>query len=288
MLPTLIKIGPVGIHSYGVMMATGFLVALYVMRRNALRAGLDPDVIADAAFWTLLIGLAGTRVLHIIMHPEYYSLGDPLGWIAVWRGGLVFQGAFPVGMLFLYFYLRKKGLPYWRTLDIASPAMAICHSIGRIGCFLNGCCFGMRTDLPWGIPFRRVPWDTSLPVEGSPAFQLHCVQYGLSAAKDHWSFPVHPTQLYSSLALFFIFLLLMYLLKKHHLFDGFVMCTYVAVYSIFRFFNEFLRGDQNPSHFSEHLSDQQFFCILSVVIAGAFLVMLWRYSKREGQAVKPA
>ena len=92
MLPVLFRIGPVPINSYGLMIATGFLVALYFILRDARKAGLDEKAISDAAFFVLPIGILGTRSLHIVMYPETYSWSDPVGWFAIWRGGLVFQG----------------------------------------------------------------------------------------------------------------------------------------------------------------------------------------------------
>ena len=283
MLPTLLKIGPLTLHSYGVMLATAFLVTLHLMRRHAQKVGFDPDIVADGAFWTLIVGLAGTRVLHIILFPGQYSWTDPVGWVAIWRGGLVFQGALPACALFLYFYLRRKGKPFLKTLDMFAPYLPLCHGIGRLGCFLNGCCYGRRTDFFLGIPFRRVPWDTSIPPEGSLAFIDHCNRYGVEAlstywgkpfSEVHWSFPVHATQLYSSIALFLIFLILLQIRKRARNFDGVVLCSYLLLYSVFRFFNEFLRGDHNPQRLGG-LSDQQVVCILSVLVVGALLVVLW-------------
>jgi phosphatidylglycerol:prolipoprotein diacylglycerol transferase len=287
MLPTLINLGPVTIHSYGVMIAVAFLAALYLIKRDCPKYDLDPDVVGDATFWTLVVGLLGTRILHIIMFPESYAWSDPLGWIAVWRGGLVFQGAFPAAFIFCTVFLRMKGLPFWRTVDVACPYMALGHGIGRIGCFLNGCCYGERSDIPWAIPFRRVPWDLTQNPVGSPPFLDHCKRFGLSYS-DHWSYPVHPTQLYSVFGLIALCFLLLYLRKRWRPFDGYLMATYIMFYGVLRFIIEFYRGDGNPAHWGD-LSDQQYFS-LGFILGGLVLsVVLYWWSKRTRvEAPQPA
>ena len=289
MLPTLLRIGPLAIHSYGVMMAIAFITALHFIRRDSARLGWNPDVIGDIAFLSLVVGLAGTRILYIIMFHDQFSWSRPLQWFAVWQGGLVFQGAIPCIFVVVYFSLRKHKIPLGPALDMAAPYMALAHGIGRIGCFLNGCCYGKRTNLPWGVPFRRVPYDTSLPATGSPAFLDHCSTDSLLRVnQDHWSYPVHPTQLYSVLGLVTIFLILLYLRNKRPLFPGFVVCSYLVLYGLFRFWIEFLRGDHNPTFFGT-ISGQQAFALGSVVFVGGLIIVLWRRNRRAkgGKASQP-
>jgi phosphatidylglycerol---prolipoprotein diacylglyceryl transferase len=195
MLSTLLKIGPVSIHSYGLMIAIGFLLAMFLAQRDGKKIGIDPNAVSNIAFFGLALGILGTRLLHIVMFPQGYSLSDPIGWIAIWRGGLVFQGALPGGVLAVVFGCRFYKIPAWKAIDLGIPYLPLAHAFGRIGCLMNGCCYGRRTDLPWGIRFPRVPWDLSQPATGSPAYLDHCNRFsGLSMAHDHWSYPVHPTQ----------------------------------------------------------------------------------------------
>lgn len=265
MLPILFKIGPIPFHSYGLMIAIGFLVALYLAQREARRAGIDPDTIANGAFGALLTGLIAARLSYIIMFPQSYSWTDPIGWIAIWQGGLVFQGGIIPVFLFALWYLRKNNEDFWAVMDIATPYAALAHGIGRIGCFMYGCCYGVRTNLPWGIPFPA----------GSPVFQDHLFRYsGLSSA-SRWSFPVHPTQLYSLAALAGICLVLLLLKKTWCPFKGFVFPVYLVLYGVYRLLVEFLRADHNPTHFHGALTDQQVFSILSIV-AGIVLFFFLR------------
>lgn len=275
MLPTLVKIGPVPIHSYGLMIAIGFLVGLYIIQRDAQKMmGIDPRVISDMAFWTLLTGIAGTRILHIVMFSSQYSWSDPVGWVAIWKGGLVFQGAVVLPIFYNWYATRKYKLNFWKLADIVMPCVPLGHAFGRLGCFLNGCCYGSRTDMPWGIPFRRVPWDLAKTATGSPAYLDHCHQYAeLSLIRDHWSYPVHPTQLYGVIGLTAAFLLLVYLRKKWHPFDGFTFPLYFIMYGVGRLLVEFLRGDHNPT--IGPLTQQQVFS-LAFAVAGVLLFFVLR------------
>ncbi len=280
MFPTLLKIGPIAVHCYGLMIAIGFLLALHLMRRDAEKRGLDPRAISDLAFWSLLLGAISTRILHIILFPSAYSWRDPIGWIALWRGGLVFQGAVPTVIIFCWYGLRKRKMGFWHTADTVMPYVPLAHAIGRIGCFLNGCCYGKRTEMPWGIPFRRVPWDLSQLPTGSPAYLDHCQRYSeLSYHSDRWSYPVHPTQLYSVAALLGICLILLLLRKKWRLFEGFTLPAYLALYGLCRFLIEFFRGDHNPTWFQSSLSDQQVFSLAFVAAGILMFIILWHWNR---------
>ncbi len=280
MLPILFKIGPIPIHSYGLMIAIGFLTAIYLVQRDAVKAGLDPKVFADGAFWVLPLGIAGTRLLHIVMFPEGYSWGDPLGWIAVWRGGLVFQGGPPVAIVFIWFYLKKKNVSFWKASDIVVPYLAMAHGLGRVGCFLNGCCYGAPSDLPWAFPYRRVPWDISLPATGSPAYLDHLRRFPDMTPMDHWSHAIHPTQLYGVVGLLMLCGILLYLRKHWNPFDGFLLPTYFVIYGIGRFVVEFFRGDHNPTHVLD-LSDQQIFSVAFALGSVVLFAIMRRYLPRN-------
>ncbi|GMW00138.1 MAG: prolipoprotein diacylglyceryl transferase [Candidatus Hydrogenedentota bacterium] len=283
MYPTLLKLGPIAFHSYGLMMAIAFLTAIFFIRRDAKKYDLNADVLIDGAFWTLILGLLGTRIFHIVMFPEAY-FNPMFTWkqslvnmIAVWRGGLVFQGAIPFALPFLWWWLRKNKLPFLKTMDIAIPYIPLAHGIGRIGCFLNGCCFGRRSDLPWAIAFPRVPLDLSKPIEGSPPY-IHHAQYGLPP-DALWSYPVHPTQLYETFALTLMFFVLLFIRNKFKPFAGSLISLYLILYGLFRTYNESLRDDGNPVRIL-NLTDQQVFSLLTVGLGIGLFAGLWYQSKR--------
>ena len=234
MWPTLLKLGPLTLNSYGLMIAIGFLTALHFIQKETSKQSIDPDVINTAAFWSLLLGITGTRVLHILMFPSDYSWSDPIGWFAIWKGGLVFQGGPPPVMVFLYFYLRKKKVPFLKVVDIAGVYLPLAHAIGRLGCFFKGCCYGKLTNAAWAMSFPRWPRDIGLPAEDSPAYLDHFSE-GLVERTDLWSSPVHPTQIYESVGLLCVTVLLLFLRKKWHPFDGIVLPSYLALYGVLRF-----------------------------------------------------
>lgn len=277
MWPTLLEIGPLPIHTYGTLIAIGFLTALHFIQRDARRAKLDAEVIGNAAFWTLLIGVAGTRVLHIIMFPENYSITDPIGWVALWNGGLVFQGGPPPAIAFLYFYFRKHGVPFWKVVDVAVPYLPLGQAFGRLGCFAYGCCYGKPTEVAWGISFPRFPKDTGLEAHGSPAYIDHAYHQHLITPDAAHSLAIHPTQLYASFGLFALVALLLIIRKHFRSFEAVTLPWYLMLYGVFRFIVEFFRGDHNPT-IADALSMQQVFSI-GFAICGLILYFVLRRRK---------
>ncbi len=282
MLPVLFEIGSLKINSYGLMVALGFLSALYFVQRDAAKFGLPPKVFADMAFIILPLGIVGTRLTHIIMYPQFYSWGDPIGWIAIWRGGLVFQGGPPLALAFTYYWFKKHDIPFWKGCDVMFPYLPLGHGIGRVGCFLYGCCYGLPTDLPWGIPARRVPWDIAEPVTGSPPFLDHLNRFSDVTIQSHWSHAIHPTQLYSFVGLMVVCGILLALRRYWNPYTGFVLPAYLVIYDIFRFFVEYYRGDQNPVHLFG-LTDQQIFSVIFALIG----VALFFYLKKRAALEPP-
>ena len=272
MHPVLIKIGPLTLHMYGLMIAVGFLVALYLMQREAKRVGVDPNAISEVGFWALLVGVVGARLLHIIMYSENYGWSDPLGWINLTRGGLVFQGALPAVFLYTYIAFRRRGIPFLKVCDIVLPFVPLAQAFGRVGCVFYGCCFGARAEgLWWGIRFPA----------GSPAYAAHlrgvdALQYGTAN-----SYSVHPTQLYSAFGLLVISAILIVLNHRWKPFVGFTLTMYFLLYGILRFIVEFFRGDGNPTGLGFGvLTNQQVFCIAMVVVALVLFVQGVR--RKEG------
>ncbi len=277
MYPVLLQIGKLQLYSYGFMIAMGFLTFLHFAQRDARKAGFDADALATMSFWSLGIGVAATRLLHILMVPQAYSWSDPLGWIALWRGGLVFQGAVPAVLIYTIVATRRRKIPFWGLADVVIPWVPLAHAFGRVGCLLYGCCYGRRADgLPWGIRFP----------EGSPAYQAH---FPMGSATHHWSYVVHPTQLYSVIDLLTICVILLFLRKKWHPFTGFTLPVYLVLYGIHRFIVEMFRGDGNPGGFlTDSLTQQQEYAILSVILGMIVFVVLRRRARLKVGDPKPA
>ena len=282
MFPEIFRIGPVPLHSYGFMIAVGFLSSLYFIQRDAAKAGYDPKVFADLAFVVLPLGLLGTRLTHIIMFPHFYSWSDPIGWIAVWRGGLVFQGAPPIAIAYAVYFFRKHKISFWKGVDIVFPYIALGHAIGRLGCLLKGCCYGIATDVAWGIRFPRVLDPESGEISGSPAFMDHLKRFADVTTESTHSHLIHPTQIYEFFGLLVILGIMLTLRKRWNPFPGFTLPMYFIIYGIFRLGIEFFRGDHNPVHVLG-LSDQQIFSIVGVGLGiVGFFILSW-YQKYQGE-----
>lgn len=156
MLPVLIQIGSLKLHTYGVMVVLGFLVAVNLAQRHGKKMGHDEDLIGDLAFYMMIAGLIGARILHIIV---YWNTGgyadDPLKIIRIWEGGIVFYGGFLGAAAYFFYFTKKHSLNLWALGDIYIPSLAIGHAVGRLGCLAAGCCFGTPCGASWGLNFPQ-------------------------------------------------------------------------------------------------------------------------------------
>jgi len=142
------QVGPFTLHTYGMLVALGFVAALIVVRRGARREGLPSEPVLDLAFVAVLAAIVGSRLLYVLFNIQEY-LADPLRIFKVWEGGLVFHGGLLLAIPACLFFVRRFSLPAWATADVFAPAIALGQAIGRIGCFAAGCCYGA----PWEPPF---------------------------------------------------------------------------------------------------------------------------------------
>jgi phosphatidylglycerol:prolipoprotein diacylglycerol transferase len=247
MYPVLFRIGTFEITSFGVMVAVAALVGLWLFRRELRRSGLPSDA-ADAGVVGVAGGLIGAKLLWTIEHAGEGPLLDLLfsrGGLS-WYGGLI--GGVGAGLIFIV-------LRGWRVVPVlaaATPALAIGHMIGRIGCFLVGDDYGRPTDLPWGVAFP----------DGLPPTTV----------------PVHPTQLYEALALIPVALLL-FRWRRERRSDRVVLGAYFVLAGALRFAIEFIRVNRRVVGVLSvaHLAS------LAVIVAGAALLLSNRKSSRAGR-----
>ncbi len=224
MMPVLASFGPFHLYSYGLAVATGVLIALALMRRATSQGGFpSSDQVYDLVFFVLASGFLGARIFYVAQHAPWY-LGHPLEILAFWQGGLVFYGGMIVSSAGLWVYCRKKKMSFLGVLDFLTPYVAFVHAFGRIGCFLNGCCYGDPCDLPWAVKFP-----------------------GMERA-------VHPTQLYEAVFNFALFLFLRGLYRRYRVQSlspepgtslGRVTAAYFFLYAVARFLFESLRFHEN-------------------------------------------
>lgn len=230
-----------GIHirifGYGLMLFFAFLASMNLAAWRARREKLDPEIIYDLSLWVFLGGLIGARLFYVW---QYWGIRIHKFWevFRIWEGGIVFYGSVMGGVLAFFLYWWRRPFPLRATLDAIAPALALGIALGRLGCFLNGCCYGDRCDLPWAV---RFPGQRGQIAASPPWADQY--KHGLIPQSAEWSLPVHPTQLYSTLdGLILVGLLSAYYpLRKR---DGEVMALLMVTYPITRFLIERLRNDE--------------------------------------------
>ena len=173
MLPELFSLPFIhlSIKSYGFMMVLGFLLALAMARWRSRKLGEDPEMITNCALWALILGVLGARIFHVIHNWSHYG-ENPGQIVAIWSGGLEFLGGFilAVATLVVYFWIKKR--PLFNVLDILAPSAMLGLAIGRLGCLLNGCCFGATCELPWALTFPAVNTLTQASLGGEKKTSL--------------------------------------------------------------------------------------------------------------------
>lgn len=261
MHPILLKIGSIPIHTYGFLIAMGFLVAVSVIKRLAAQSKLDIERVLDLVFWCFLVGFLGARTVFIITRFDSF-MADPISMFKIWEGGLVFYGGPLAAVPFAVWYIRKNRIPLWRTMDTMVPGLVIAHMFGRFGCLGAGCCYGKPTGTDFGIRLDSDLVDSNLR-----------------------NVLLHPTQLYEASGLFILFLGLLWVFRRKH-FYGQVTLTYFIVYPILRSIVEIFRGDQIRGFVIDGiLSTSQFISIL--VFAFASLALVYRLKQLPIEVESP-
>lgn len=213
MHPILFQIGPIQIYSFGLMISLGFTLAVLVSFLNAKRHGVDPWNIVDMALYLFLGGLIGSRLLYVFLNWSDYAGGPIWRLLATWEGGVSFYGAIGGGFLAAAWFTRRHKMSLARVADTVAPGLAIAAAVGRIGCLLNGCCYGLPSSGFFGVFTRFAP--------------------GLR----------HPTQLYEAGAYFLVFILLLWWQRRYTRVPGQLFLTFIWAYLIGRYGVEFLRAD---------------------------------------------
>lgn len=195
-----------------------------------------------------------------------YPPRDCWAWLKLWRGGLSYYGGFLLALGTAVWYCRRNRLPLLRVGDIAAPAMAMGLYVGRIGCWLSGCCFGTMTSMPWGVDFFP---------KGSPAWRYQLDTHVI--APQEWMRPVHPTQLYEALGCLVAFGVLTYGLKRFKRpREGQVLGLWLVLYAVIRSLVEIFRADERGIWLG--LSTSQW---LSVPLFGLGVYLLVRAEKQH-------
>jgi phosphatidylglycerol:prolipoprotein diacylglycerol transferase len=223
MHPEIFHWGLLHLRSYGLMMAIAFVVGTFLALREARRMSLDEDRVINVILVTLVCAVIGARMLYVLEHlPEFRREWTSV--LALWQGGLTLYGGIVAGTFAGLVMAKRMRLPVWVTADALTPALALGTMFGRIGCFLNGCCYGRPTKLPWGVVF---PHDSF-------------------ASLEFGSQPVHPSQLYNALAGLVLFALFQGLRKRFRV-PGVMFWTFVILFALVRIPLDFTRTYETNS-----------------------------------------
>jgi phosphatidylglycerol:prolipoprotein diacylglycerol transferase len=260
MYPEIFRIGNFPIHTYGVLLAIGILLALFVASYLSSKDGLPREKIYDLGLWTVIGGLIGSKILMIFVDENFKHDFSSIFSLDFLRSGGVYYGGFIGGVLTLALLMYFHKLPFWKVADAFAPAVALGQAIGRQGCFAAGCCWGKPTTLPWGVHFSEKGHEyTGVPIYGPDGSDLY----------------LHPTQLYESFTMILVFLFLFWLHRRKK-FDGQVLLAYAIIYPLVRFTIEFFRDDPRGDLLGlttfTGLSTSQIISLIVALIAIIFMI----------------
>lgn len=265
MYPILFKIpffGGIPVYTYGMLVALAFVVGIVWVTYESKRLGQDVGKATDLLFYLILAGIIGSRIVYVIVSERERFFENPLIFFKIWEGGLVFYGGLLAAAAVGVWYFRRHRLPVLLYCDIFAPAIALGHSIGRMGCLMAGCCYGKQAALgAWYAITFPMKEHTFAPT----------------------GIPLYPTQIMESAGEFLIFLTLFFLRWKKR-FVGQMIATYLILYGVLRFVVEFFRGDMDRGFIiSQIISVSQAISVLMVAF-GIFLYAKYMHRAKEGRS----
>ncbi len=246
MYPELFSIGNITIYSYGMMIALAIVVTVIFIYREAPKEDLIFDHILEAVIAAAFAGIIGARLQYVMLNWSYFS-ANPMEIIFAQFAGLSFFGGLFLGTFVLYLWSSWRKIGFLRITDLLAPYLALGYAFGRVGCFLNGCCYGQPSDLPWALP--------------------------ISMADDVLR---HPVQLYAALGAIAIFIILK-VLRSRRPFVGFITIALFALYGILRFTTEFFRFEA-PVFLG--LTFAQIFSLVLTLLSVITIIIISRSQRR--------
>jgi phosphatidylglycerol---prolipoprotein diacylglyceryl transferase len=252
MHPILFEHWGITLRWYGLFAAIGFFAAYFLFRTRANRIPLNENQTSNLMLLLFFSGILGARVFYVVWHWNDQGYGShPIEILMIQKGGLVFFGGFFLACVALYFWCNYRQLSFGKVTDTLAPALALGHAFGRLGCFMNGCCYGLKCRYFWGVYLN-------LPAQGVNG-------------------PLHPTQIYEFTGLLCLALILI-IIERRAYYPGQVALAYCLIYSMLRFFVEFFRGDVPHSYFVK-------LTLAQVVSLSVFFVAWVIYSKIASRSV---
>jgi phosphatidylglycerol---prolipoprotein diacylglyceryl transferase len=255
MYPKLFEIGSFTVYSYGFCIMVGVILAyIFISKRAKKELNIEPEKISEMIIYVLIASVIGGKFFLVLADMPKY-LANPAEIFDDFGSGFVFYGSFIFAVPTLIWFFRKNNFPQLKMLDIAAIGGTIVHGLGKIGCFLTGCCHGKVCDASIGVVFKD-PETNAEPM----------------------NLPLYPVQLIDSLMILSIGLFLYFLQKKKQ-FDGQLLLIYAIFYGIGRFFTEFLRGDEGRGNIGI-FSHSQFIGFLIASFGIAFYQFLSNKNKQ--------
>lgn len=258
MFPVLLKYGPIQVFTYGFFLALAFLTAIYLSAREAKRLGLPQGRFYDLCFYAVLGALVGSRLLYVFLELPTF-IKHPLKIFALWEGGLIFHGGLVMAVAVAFYYMRRHSLPWRPCFDALAVGMPVGQVLGRVGCFMAGCCYGAPSHLPWAVTFTN-------PESLCPLRE-----------------PLHPSQLYEALLLLGVFGII-YRLRTRKRFQGQLVLTYFMLAGAVRFGVEFFRhpADYRGPIVWGNMPLTQVTALGIALVSGALLWWFWRRAAKPG------
>jgi phosphatidylglycerol:prolipoprotein diacylglycerol transferase len=262
--PEVFHVGFLHVRTYGLMLAIAFLVGTWLGLKEARRRGIDEDRLVTVILVALIASVCGARLLYVVEHIEDFR-HQWTSVFALWQGGLTLYGGVAAGTFAGLWMAKRSGLPVWTTADALAPSIALGTMFGRVGCFLNGCCYGRPTSLPWGVVY---------PPDSFPG-----LEFGQT--------PIHPAQLYFSIAGLALFALL-WALRTRLTVPGHLFWLFIVLMALTRIGLDFTRAYE-PNSVVAHLggldiSESQ---VVSLMLALVGVLMMLRL-RRRAHAAAPA
>jgi phosphatidylglycerol:prolipoprotein diacylglycerol transferase len=240
------------LHTYGVLVALAFLAGLWIAARLGKREGLNAEALTNLVIYCALAAIGGAKLMMFVVDPRYRQNPAEIFTVDTLRAAGVFYGGLIAALAVAFWYMRKTGLPAWRTADVCAPGIALGHGIGRIGCFSAGCCWGVECHLPWAVTFHS---RVAAEIVGVPL-----------------NVPLHPTQLYEAFSEFAIFALLYWRIGKPHR-RGAIIMLYLLLYGAVRFVVEFFRYHEQGNLWGTPLDTSQWISLGLCAAGAAWLIM---------------
>lgn len=267
--PVFLQVGKLSIRWYGICTALGLLTGYFLQLYRAKRYSFSKDMVADLTFFCMLAGVVGARLAYVLRFWQQEFAGENLLRIfMVWEGGLVFQGGFIAAAIAGMTLVKIRKWDLANTADLMAPALPVAHAIGRIGCLINGCCFGCLYEGPLAVHY---------PADGNSILYIQ-QQQGILPPEAMQSGGTFPVAGLEALCNFLLCLLLLFLEKKK-MFQGRLFLLYVFLYSVIRFALEFARGDYLNRPLG--LTNAQITCLWMIPLTAIAWIAINFWDKRK-------